>query len=94
MQTHKVYRHFPTPSFPVLIMKPSSSNVRPFPSNLHSHNCVELLFILEGEFAAVHKDTEYHVKKGDLCVFLPGQSHHARAVADSSVYRSVFFCRL
>lgn len=91
MQTHRVYRHFPNPSFPVLIMKPTPALVRPFPSNLHNHNCIELLFVLEGELAVVYNGTEFRAKKDELCVFLPGQSHYARAVTDSSVYRSVFF---
>lgn len=91
MQARKLYRKFPEPAFPISLRTPVRSTPLLSYNNLHKHNCIELFFILEGEYAVTHNGTEYAAKQGDLCIFLPGHSHCVRAVADTSVYRVLYF---
>ena len=47
-------------------------NISYFP---HSHNGIEIIYIVSGDTTVTSEDECYTLRKGDIAVFMPGQIH-------------------
>ena len=50
----------------------SVKNISYFP---HSHNGIEIIYIVSGDTSVTSEDECYTLRKGDIAVFMPGQIH-------------------
>ena len=54
------------------------------PVFLHSHQFIELFYVLEGQSSQIINDTDFEMKKGDIC-FIPPNTRHSLNVFDGSI---------
>lgn len=59
-------------------------------ANYHSHDFLELAYILAGKGKYRINDTIYPVEEGDLIIFNPGEKHQA-LITDSQTHTTEFF---
>lgn len=52
----------------------------------HSHEEVELVYVVSGMVSAVTESGEKELSKGDICFFMPGEIHSFASAAPNSLY--------